>query len=169
MLFSNTRSTNFNALIALQTGLQQLFDKLKRKSTKTQVGSRFYELVKAANSYLYRLISFKADEEKTLNLIKQTIKALNLALNRLDSVFTELRVSINNILGRLFEILPKGEVVQLELLDDSEYIDKHYRPNNFPLFLEFLTSSSRLDNYFRELLVIPQIRVSSFPLSLRFT
>ena len=169
MLFSQTRSTNFNSLIALQTRLQQLFDKLKRKSIKTQVGSRFYQLVKTANTYLYRLISFRASSEKTLNLIKQTIKSLNLALDRLDSVFTDLRVSITNILDRLFNLLPKGEVVQLELMDESEYIDKDFRLNSFPSFFEFLTRSLSSDNYFRELLTIPQIKVFSFPLSLRFT
>lgn len=169
MLFSQTRSTNFNILIALQTGLQQLFDELKRKSIKTQVGLRFYQLVKTANTYLYRLISFRASEDETLNLIKQTIKALTIALHRLASVFTDLRVSITNILDRLFNLLPKGEVVQLELMDESEYIDNDFRLNIFPSFLEFLTSSLSSDNYFRELLAIPQIKAFSFPLSLRFT
>lgn len=166
MLLSNTRSHNFNTLIALSTRLQQLVARLKRKPLKTQVCFRFCQLVQSANSYLYRLVSFRASEDKTIDLIKQTIKALNLALARLDWVFTELREDINNLLDRLFKVLPNDEFVQLELMDESEYIDKHFKQNKFPSFVDFLDRSARLDIYFRELLAIPRIRTFTFSLPL---
>lgn len=167
MLLSNTRSNNFNTLIALSTRLQQLVARLKRKPLKTQVCFRFCQLVQSANSYLYRLVSFRASEDKTIDLIKQTIKALNLALARLDWVFTELREDINNLLERLFKVLPNDEFVQLELIDESEYIDKHFQLKKFPSFLDFLARSAKSDNYFRKSFKIPKIKVLSFPL--RFT